>query len=120
MQKLSYKTFVWPQNPHTYREEYLRVPHYRTSDGVTYYEKMGEMQRVITGKGVFFGKNAYGDFRRLAELFEESSAGNLEHPLWGIRYCYFTGLELTQEPKEDCVAYQFTFTGAKTNGEVPK
>lgn len=87
---------------------------------MTYFEEMGEMQRVITGKGVFFGDTAFADFRRLAALFEERDAGNLEHPLWGIRYCYFTGLELTQEPKENCVSYQVTFTGAKTNGEVPK
>ena len=26
MEKLSYKTFIWPQNPHTYREEYIREP----------------------------------------------------------------------------------------------
>ena len=55
----------------------------------------------------------------IQNLFKETSPGNLEHPLWGIRYCYFTGLELTQEPKENCVSYQFKFTQAKTNGEVP-
>lgn len=119
MEKMSYKTFVWPQNPHTYQEEYIREPKFTTSDGVKYYQGMGEMQRIITGKGTFFGETAYADFRSLAELFEESTAGNLEHPVWGIRYCYFTGLELTQEPKENCVSYKFTFTGAKTNGEVP-
>lgn len=120
MEKLSYKTFVWPQNPHTYQEECLREPHFKTADGVTRFEKMGDMQRRIVGKGVFFGENAYADFRRLAALFEENTAGNLEHPLWGIRYCYFTELELTQEPRENCVSYRFAFTGAKTNGEVPK
>ena len=44
----------------------------------------------------------------------------MEHPIWGIRYCYFTGLELTQEPKENVVSYKFTFTQALTNGTVPK
>ena len=54
------------------------------------------------------------------ELLEDETPGNLEHPLWGIRYCYFTGLELTQEPKENVVDYKFTFTQALTNGIVPK
>ena len=60
------------------------------------------------------------DFQNLARLFEQRDPGNLEHPLWGIRYCYFTGLELTQEPKENCVSYTFQFTCALTNGEVPR
>jgi len=119
LEKMSYKTFVWPQNPHTYREEYLRDPHYLTEDGVKYYRNMGEKQFFITGEGSFFGETAYEDFRRLIKVFEDMDPGNLEHPVWGIRYCYFTGLELTQEPKENCISYRFTFTGAKTNGELP-
>lgn len=120
MNALIYKSFVWPNNPHTYKEEYVREPQYHTEDGVTYFDGMGEMKRIITGSGVFFGENAFARFRQLIELFEEGGAGNLEHPVWGIRYCYFTGLELTQEPKENYVSYKFTFTGAKTNGTVPK
>ena len=120
MEKLSYKTFVWPRNPRVYREEYQRVPHYMTSEGVTYFTEMGGMQRIITGEGTFFGENAKADFRRLAVLFEDGEPGNLEHPDWGIRYCYFTGLELVQEPKENSISYRFTFTCALTNGEVPK
>lgn len=119
MDKLIYKTFVWPQNPHTYKEECIREPHYVTVDHETYYTGIGGMQRIITGKGTFYGDTAISDFQRLAKLFEEQEPGNLEHPQWGIRYCYFTGLELTQEPKENCVSYQFKFTQAKANGEVP-
>ena len=88
-------------------------------DHQTYYQGMGGMQRIITGKGTFYGENAYDNFRQLANLFESGEPGNLQHPLWGIRYCYFTGLELTQEPKENCVTYQFQFTQASTNGQVP-
>ena len=75
---------------------------------------------VISGSGVFFGEDAFDQFKKLAELFEDEEPGNLEHPIWGIRYCYFTGLELTQEPKDNYVSYKFTFTCAQTNGIVPK
>ena len=119
MDKLMYKTFVWPQNPHTYKEECIRKPHYITVDRETYYEGMGDMQRIITGTGTFFGENAVSSFQNLAKLFENGDPGDLKHPLWGIRYCYFTGLELTQEPSENCVSYRFTFTQASSNGEVP-
>lgn len=120
MDYLSYKTFVWPNNPHTYREEYVRQPQYSTSGGVTAFDGMGDMKRIITGSGVFFGEGAFESFRDLAKLFEDGKAGNLEHPVWGIRYCYFTGLKLTQEPKDNYVSYTFEFTCALTNGDVPK
>ena len=120
MDSMRFKTFVWPQNPHTYREEYIREPHFYTEDGEIYYNGMGDMQRIITGSGTFFGEDAFENFKALAALFSSREAGNLEHPLWGIRYCYFTGLELTQEPRENCVSYQFQFTGALSNGEVPR
>lgn len=120
MDYLSYKTFVWPHNPHTYKEEYIREPQYYTVDGEIYYDGMGEMKRIITGSGAFFGENAFTQFKKLAALFEDAEAGNLEHPIWGIRYCYFTGLELTQEPRDNYVSYKFEFTGALTNGTVPK
>ncbi len=120
MEKLCYKTFVWPHNPHTYREVYIREPQYTTVDKVTYFDGMGDMKRIITGKGAFFGTGAFEAFQQLALLFEDPTAGELEHPIWGIRYCYFTGLELTQEPKDDYVSYTFEFTGALVNGTVPK
>lgn len=120
MDYLSYKTFVWPHNPHTYQEEYSREPQYYTQDGQSNFTGMGEMKRIITGSGVFYGEDAFAQFKKLAALFEDGTAGNLEHPVWGIRYCYFTGLELTQEPKDNYVSYRFTFTGALTNGVVPK
>ena len=47
-------------------------------------------------------------------------AGNLEHPIFGIRFCYLTLLEVTQEPKENYVSYRFEFTQALLNGEIPK
>ena len=120
MSSLSYKTFVWPQNPHTYQEKTAREPHFRTQEGITYFDGMGEMKRKITGSGVFSGENAYTEFKKLIALFEQGEAGNLEHPVWGIRFCYLTGLELTQEPKENYVSYRFTFREADSSGEIPK
>ncbi len=120
MDKLSYKTFVWPQNPESYREEWLREPQYKTVDGEVFYTGMGPVRHIVTGSGCFWGKTAIEDFQRLAALFVEDEPGNLQHPLMGIRYCYFTDLELVQEPEEERVRYNFTFTVALSNGEVPK
>lgn len=119
MAHLSYKTFVWPQNPHTYQESVTREAKHHTEDGITYYDGMGEMKRIIRGKGVFYGEDAFEQFKLLQKLAEDDSAGNLEHPVWGIRYCYFTGLELNQEARENYVSYSFEFTQALSNGVVP-
>lgn len=121
MDYLSYKTFVWPSNPTVYREELLREPQYdKADDGEYYFAGMGEEKRTITGSGAFFGADAFAQFKALAALFEETTPGNLEHPVWGVRYCYFTGLEMTQEPRDNYVSYKFTFTGAQNNGVVPR
>lgn len=119
MNKLKYKNFVWPSNPASYREEHIRNPRFRVVEGLAYYEGMGKMHRRISGSGVFFGPEAYAQFRTLMKLFEEDTPGALQHPEWGTRLCYFTQLQLNQEPRENYVSYKFQFTEALANGEVP-
>ena len=120
MDFLSFKTFVWPQNPTTYREVATRTPEYYTQDGETYFQGMSDLKRTISGSGVFYGADAYEQYLKLQKLMNEISAGNLAHPIFGIRYCYLTLLEVTQEPKENYVSYRFEFTQALLNGEIPK
>lgn len=119
MVPLRYKTFVWPCNPHTYRDEMSRVPHYRTENGEVTFSGMSTVLRKITGTGAFFGAGAYASFLELMEVFRDVHPGELEHPVWGKCYCYFTQLQLTQEPRDDYVSYTFTFTGALSSGEIP-
>lgn len=120
MDHMSYKTFVWPNNPHTYKEEWSREPKYTTVDGVSTYQGMGPLRGIIKGSGAFFGETAYESFRDLMELAKEKKVGELRHPLWGIRYAYLTELVLMQEPRENYVGYSFGFTVADSDGEVPK
>lgn len=121
MEKLSFKTFVWPTNPHTYKEESSREGKYTKDDaGNDVFLGMGYLKSVITCTGAFFGETAVAEFQKLQALMNETTPGNLEHPLWGIRHCYFTGLELLQEPKKDYVAYKAEFQLALTNGYLPK
>ena len=121
MNKLIYKTFVFPNNPHTYRERCSREASYeRNQAGEDVFRDMGPLKREITGEGVFFGADAFDSFRRLVAVAEEDSPGNLQHPVWGIRYGYLTELEMTQEPRENCVAYRFVLRQADSNGVLPK
>lgn len=117
---LKYKSFTWPNDPHTYREVLSREPLYTTSGGVTSYSGISSTHRIITGSGVFCGTEAYADFLELLDVAEGVTPGELIHPVWGTRYCYLTKLELTQEPRENFVSYSFEFTQAKSDGSVPK
>lgn len=120
MANLSYKTFIFPRDPEIYQERISREPIYITDAGQSYFNGMSQMRRIISGEGSFTGADAYAQFKLLQKLGESEEPGNLEHPVWGIRYCYLTKLELRQEPRENCVKYAFEFTQALTNGEVPK
>ena len=129
MDKLKYKTFVWPHNPTVYKEEYLREPQYYKGDDGESFLCLFPIINVVTNVDEdhldHYGTrqaidDAFVQFKKLAKLFKETTPGNLEHPIWGIRYCYLTGLEMTQEPKDNYVSYRFTFTGAQTNGVVPR
>lgn len=121
MNKLKFKTFTWPSNPAVFREQWERNPQYTKDDtGNNVFIGMSLAGCTITGEGSFQGAAAYSDFLTLRALFLDGSPGQLVHPVWGDIYCYFTGLELTQEPREDYVAYRFTFRRAQSNGVIPK
>ncbi|MBP3684049.1 MAG: DNA circularization N-terminal domain-containing protein [Oscillospiraceae bacterium] len=117
---MKFKDYVWPNNPQTYQEVLHREPLYVTKDGVTSYSKMSTTGRVITGSGAFFGQTAYEDIRELVTLAEDTTPGELIHPVLGIRYCYLTKLEVSQEPREEFISYSFEFIQAKEDGTVPR
>ena len=121
MNKLTFKTFTWPNNPETYHEDFARDALYdKTDNGDSVFSGMGPMKRVITGSGAFFGTDAYTSFNTLAVLFSDATRGELTHPVWGKRTVYFTKLQMAQGPKSDYVAYSFEFREADADGAIPK
>lgn len=121
MNNLRYKTYTWPHNPTTYAETLQRNPVYAlASDGTYVFAGMGGMKRIISGSGAFYGANAYQQFQALMAIAEQAGTGNLIHPIWGTRTCYFTSLEMTQEPRENYIPYRFTFTCVDSEGEIPR
>lgn len=61
-------------------------------------QDLGSCARVFSGEGEFFGEDAYAQFRRLAEVFNEGGAGLLSHPLWPSVSAVFQKLSLLEEP----------------------
>ena len=121
MRNLQFRNYIWPQNPHTYRENCWKDPEYiRDVNGNMTFTGLSGKKCIVTGEGVFFGKDAYQNFRDLAAELDNETEGVLVHPLWGSRSVYFTRLEMTQEPRENYVSYRFTFVGSDPYGDIPK
>lgn len=107
---MRYKNFTWPHNPRTYSIGYERqTAVHKVPMGVYTMQDLGRTCRVMRGEGEFFGKDAYATFKKLATVFYDGGPGTLFHPVWMTTSAYFTRLELTQEPREDHVAYAFEF-----------
>jgi len=118
LDKLCFKTYTWPTNPDTYREDMVREGVYReTGSGEKVLSGVGTLKRVITGSGVMIGTNAYANYTALARLLEDPEKGVLTHPVCGSRTVYFTRLQMTQNPKPNNIAYSFTFEETETEAE---
>ena len=118
---MTFKTFVWPHNPRVYAITYERkMAVYKIPFGRHFLQSLGQPRRVFKGEGEFVGEGAYDKFKELATVFYEETPGVLVHPVWQTAEAYFVDLALRQEPRADYVSYRFTFTGAQTNGVVPR
>lgn len=117
---LNFKGKAWPAEVEEYREVNTREPLYITEEGIPEFRTMSYLRRVISGSGSFLGAKAYEQYRQLEEWMEEISAGELFHPDLGLRNCYFTGLRLEADSREDYVHYSFEFLQADENGDVPR
>lgn len=121
MLKMSFKGWIWPENPEKMEQVYLREPVYvQNEQKVWVFNGMGPLKRTIRGEGTFYGEDAFSQFRMMALLFDKTTSGELRHPIWGVVQVYLTELEMTQGPGENVISYRFTFREADENDEIPK
>ena len=107
---MRYKDYVWPHNPETYTIAFKRsVAVAKVPLGRYGMQDLGLSYRVMEGEGVFAGKGAYDEFKKLASVFYEGGPGLLIHPVWQAAQAYFVSLELAQQPLENYVRYHFAF-----------
>lgn len=121
MDKLKFKDFVWPRNPEHYKVHYDHEFVYEeVSEGVLELKGLSEVRRTVTGSGAFSGATAYSDFKKLEALCAQKNAGSLIHPVWGSISAFLMELDMTQEPRENYVAYSFKFLEVTASGAVAK
>ena len=107
---MRYKDYVWPHNPETYSVVWQRkIAVHKVPFGKYCMQELGPGYRVMQGQGTFAGPDAYREFRKLAEVFDQAGPGLLTHPVWQAAGAYFVSLRLTEEPLPDFVRYAFEF-----------
>ncbi len=121
MGNLTYKTFVWPQNPENCRQLYQRKAVYGKNEAdETVFLGLSGLKHTITGSGAFTGEDALACFQQLAALCGDPLAGELVHPVWGTVSAFLTELQMDREPRKDYIAYSFTFQVADSEGAIPQ
>ena len=121
MTNMKFGEFVWYTGPEKYQEKCTREPVYvKDEAGATVFSGMSRLRRVITGSGSFVGRNAYNYFKELMAMVNLAEPATLVHPIWGDRSVYLTELTSVMEPRENFVAYTFTFLEADADGTVPQ
>lgn len=110
LNSMRYKSFVWEYNPETctYSCQRSYVAHkYPELAGVE-LEDMDINEIVITGKGEFFGENAYKNWMRLVAEFKTFGEGEFYHPIFtDVTRGLMTKLQAEMEPRDDYVVYSF-------------
>jgi hypothetical protein len=107
---MRFKDYVWPHNPKIYEITFERkLAVHKVPFGRYCIQNMGMGYRVLRGEGEFAGSGAYDEFKKLASVFYDETAGILIHPIWQSAKAYFVSLRLKQEPREDYVSYAFEF-----------
>lgn len=119
MDRIQFGTFIWPINPETFQLEYLKEPRYVTSNGNTVYAGLSPLKRTVTGSGYFAGANAYLTMNELAKLCD-GTPRTFSHTRFGEMNGFLTCVEITQEPRDEHIAYRFVFREADDNNVIPK
>lgn len=116
---MRYKNFTWPNNPAEYHWELKKkLVSHKIPGGGYVLEELGQAERSLSGTGVFVGEKAYEHMKRLVEVYMQEGPGLLYHPVLELQRAYFTELELTEEPRENYVAYRFSFREEYGDGGV--
>ena len=121
MDKMRFIVFTWEQNPEEFQVEAYCTPEYAVNDVGSYeYVGLGPLCRVISGRGVFCGKNANQSFNALSVLMAARTPGELVMPIWGTTQACLTELKMEQGSRPEHIVYSFAFRETDDLGTIPR
>jgi LysM repeat protein len=108
--KLKYKNYQWPYNP-SFIEilgqknlKQLPVPF-----AGNIVQDFGEGNRLVKGKGEFFGEYAAKEYKQLFEIYKDKTSGFLNIPGIESFKAYFKSLVINCKPGPLTINYSFEF-----------
>lgn len=121
LNSMKYGSFTWDFNPATctYSCQRTYVAHkYPELAGVE-LEDMDTNEVVITGKGEFFGENAYANWMKLNAEFRKFGPRSFYHPVFtDITQGLMTKLQAEMEPRDDYIVYSFEIVSDMTINDI--
>lgn len=121
LNSMRYKSFTWEYNPATctYSCQRSYVSHKYPELAGTEIEDMDIDEVVITGKGEFFGPNAYSNWSKLNAEFKTFGPGTFYHPIFtDITQAIMTKLQADMEPRDNYVSYSFEIISNTAINEI--
>ena len=118
LNSMRYKSFTWDNNPSTcsYSMEKSFAKHKYPELQNIDIEDMDTDSPILTGKGEFFGSDAYSKWNELCSVFRQHGPGEFYHPIYNdITYVLMTKLQSDLEPRDDYISYSFEFIGCTSN-----
>lgn len=108
--RIKYKSFTFPNNPETTSMKCDRsyIKHKYPELAGNELEDFGVNACIISGSGVFFGKDAYENAKKLYNEYKKKGVGTVKHPIYSwVTRGLMTNLELTNEPEVNTIHYTF-------------
>ena len=108
--RIKYKSFKFPNNPETTSMKCDRsyIKHKYPELAGNELEDFGVNACIISGSGVFFGKDAYENAKKLYNEYKKKGVGTVKHPIYSwVTRGLMTNLELTNEPEVNTIHYTF-------------
>lgn len=111
LKSIKFKDYEWPHNPEFFNMDFTKriveheYPDIHGSDS----EDLGNKARIVSGSGVFYGKDAFRQFSKLVLLFADKTPGTFIHPIWSPFEARFSKLSCKEEPTPFYVSYDFEF-----------
>lgn len=110
MTKLQFRDFAFPHNPKTLQVDYSRnIKVFRPPMQAEVLQHLGKDFRVVTGRGEFYGADAFPQFLHLANQFQQEQKGILVLPGFDPFYAWFKSLKLIGEAGSGVLEYAFEF-----------
>lgn len=103
--------YTFPHNPEKVKHtQEKNISEHTVPFSENIIQDLGKRPMIISGEGEFYGESCFTQYENLLWLYNKKKTGILSMPRYEPIMANFAALTLTCEPKDNLIAYRFTFT----------